>query len=522
MIGRNQSAAATVVAFCVSTPFAFGSAEAALVPLGFQDQQIAGELLFPTNFDFLPDGRVLLVEQRTAALKVVQSDSGSTALLVGTIPDVETAGYEQGLLGVAVDPRWPTKPYVYVHYTSASSPNVRVSRFELTGDLTNQTGGDLSLNVGSVRHILADLPDDSPVHNGGTILFGTDGFLHVSLGDDLVTCSGQDIHEMRGKILRINATGVPDGPGATPTYQSLAVATNPFFSDQDPRARLVWQFGLRNPFSFDLDRVTGAIVIGDVGETEYEELNMATLGGRNFGWPWYEGPWRFHDWTCPDDTSTITPPSFWYQHENPFAPATIIMGGVSRTVAGSSISFPPEYEGHVFYADHFEGAIKRLACQNGSCFPLGPVLGQPTYSSWAVGLFMPTRLRFGPDGALWYLTTSEMRRIVRYDPDLVDAADPGRRDGPDIRSVFPVPARDVVTLSVSLPAAGALRLDIYDAVGRRVRALAAYETYSSGVHHVVWDGRGDDGSRASPGVYFARLRFAGQAATRRLLMVRDG
>jgi glucose/arabinose dehydrogenase len=504
----------TLPAACVT--FDPPRAEAALVPIGFTDQGVTGGLASPTNFDFLPDGRVLIVEQRTAMLRVVGDGKLSTA---GTIPDVESAAYEQGLLGVAVDPRWPEKPYVYVHYTAASTPNIRVTRFALSGDLTHTGNGGLTLDLASARHILGDLPDDNTVHNGGTLLFGGDGFLYVGLGDDLVTCAGQDIHELRGKILRIDVSNVPDGPGPTPTYQSLAVGSNPFIGDLDPRARLVWQFGLRNPFTFDLDPATGAILIGDVGETEFEELDITTEGGRNFGWPWYEGPAPFDYIECPDDTSTMTGPSYWYRHLHPTSPATIILGGICRPEPDSSGSFPAGYDGNVFIVDYFEGAIRRLLCESGECISAGPVPGQPTFGAWATGLFLPARMRFGPDGSLWYVTSSELRRICAYEPGPIGVGEGAPDDVPAIRAAFPMPARDVVTLTISLPAAGRMGLEIFDAAGRRIRRLARSETYSGGTHHVLWDGRADDGSVVAPGIFFARLQFMGRTSTRRLLLL---
>jgi glucose/arabinose dehydrogenase len=186
---------------------------------------------------------------------------------------------EDGLLGIAVDPRWPARPYVYVHYTAASSYNIKVVRYALAGDLAGTGDGRLTLDPASRREILPDLPNDSVEHNGGTLLFGPDGMLFVALGDDRVSCAAQDIHQLRGKILRLRVAGVADGGGPGPAYATLDPLDNPFSGDEDPRARLVWQYGLRNPWSFDIDRQSKQVAIADVGNARFEEVDVTLAAG---------------------------------------------------------------------------------------------------------------------------------------------------------------------------------------------------------------------------------------------------
>src|SRR5438093_131910 len=108
----------------------------ATVPAGFRDELVADTLATPTGLAVLPDGRVLVTEQG-GRLRLVDPRPGRRVWIVGTVPNINGPSGERGLLGVAVDPHWPTRPYAYVHYTSVvgSATVVRVSRFTLSGDL---------------------------------------------------------------------------------------------------------------------------------------------------------------------------------------------------------------------------------------------------------------------------------------------------------------------------------------------------------------------------------------------------
>ena len=491
-------------------------AHAALVPTGFHDDPIASGLHAPSNFDFLPDRRILVVEQTSALILLVDPAGAVPPDTVGKVPDVGPTGGENGLLGIAVDPRWPAKPYIYVHYNYALSPNLHVTRFALTGDLDGTLGGGLDLNLASKRDILADLPDDFPWHNGGTLLFAPDDMLIVSLGDDNVPCSAQDVHQLRGKLLRLSVLGVPDGPGSAPDYQAITPPDNPFATNPDPRTRLVWAYGLRNPWSYDIDPTTGTMAIADVGNDAYEEVDLVDQGGRNFGWPLYEGPLRFEYPLCVySDTLTLMPPVWWYPHTE--GSSAVMMGGIVRWDPGALANFPPEYLGNVFYAELYTGNLYRLVCAGGTCTPALPVPGQADTAAWATGLANPTRLRFGPDSGLWYVNGwGDVRRIRA---DLALAADPAAaRPGLALRA-FPVPSTQGVRLSYRLPAAGEATLFVSDARGRRVRTLVPTGSVQAGEQVATWDGTDERGARVAPGVYFGALRALGKTETRRIVLL---
>lgn len=489
---------------------------AAVVPDDFLDEPVVSGLVAPANFDFFPDGRLILVEQRTAQVRLIVGDSLAGIDPVGTIADVEIMGPEQGLLGIAIDPRWPESPYVYVFHSVASQPNLRLSRYALTGDLLLEGDGALALDPESRRDILADLPDDYPLHNGGTVEFGPDGMLYLSIGEDGIPCAAQDIHELRGKILRMNVVNVPDGPGFAPSYQSLAAPGNPYLTEADPRARLVWLRGLRNAFSFDFDSFTGGLVIGDVGSADFEEVDDVQGGGGNLGWPLYEGPRRFGFPCAYADSGTFTHPSYWYQRISPKVEAAVMVGGVYHRPPNAPFAFPYEYNGNIFAYDFYEGVLRRLARESSVLQLAAMVAGQLTEEAWASGLEYSTRMRPGPDGGLWYFSAGTQLRRIRYVGPPVTAAPADGLARVELRA-FPIPAHGAVTFEYRVAAPGPVQLRIVDAAGRRVRALVQGAVSGIGPHRVVWDGRDDAGQPAPAGIYFAVVHHGGGSTSRRVV-----
>ena len=152
---------------------------AATVPTGFADQPAvtvgAGAALDrPASMAFLPDGRLLVVEQKSAKIRLFVNGALAATDPVVALPSVRTAGGEQGLLGIAVDPGWPGRPYLYVHCDDASGPWIRISRYTAAGDLAFTADGSLTVDAATRYDLLNRLPDNASNHNGGTVRFGLD------------------------------------------------------------------------------------------------------------------------------------------------------------------------------------------------------------------------------------------------------------------------------------------------------------------------------------------------------------
>lgn len=490
-----------------------------VVPAGFIDQPVVSALDAPAGMAFLPDGRLLVIEQTTAIVRLVILSSPVTVSPILTVPEVSTGG-EQGLLGIAVDPGWPARSYIYVHYTHTGDARVRISRFLVTGDLDFTAAGNLAISPSSRYDLLVDVPNSASNHNGGTLRFGPDGMLYASFGEDANRCAAQDSVSLRGVILRLDVSRLPPAPGGPAPKALIAAPGNPFAAHPDSNARLVWALGLRNPFRFHIDMPTGDLFIADVGEGTWEEVDLAASGGLNFGWPHREGPASFPQ-SCADGNSAFVAPIHAYNRSG--SPAAIISAGVYRRPASGSDRFPSSYDGNYFFGDYYQGFVRRLV-GSGSAWAIAPAApGQPDALNWGTGIAHVSDWAAGPSGAMWYCKqsndayssgTGEIRRLI-FGPGAAPSPPPVQLLAP-----FPSPAIGAATLPYDLAVEAVVTLRLYDLRGRLVRTLIGGETRSSGANAEPWDGRDDDGRDAPSGIYIARLGVPGYHVERRLALIR--
>ena len=189
---------------------------------------------------------------------------------------VGSAGSEQGLLGLAFHPRFAENGQFFVDYTDLNG-NTVISRF----------GADPSADhIGaSSEKVLLRIDQPYPNHNGGELAFGADSLLYIGVGDGVSAGdplgAGQRLNTLLGKILRLDVDS--GDPYAMPP-------DNPLSGQSDARPE-IWAAGLRNPWRFSFDRATGQMWIGDVGQNQYEEIDLqpAGVGGLNYGWNAMEG-----------------------------------------------------------------------------------------------------------------------------------------------------------------------------------------------------------------------------------------
>lgn len=246
-------------------------------------------------------GRLFVVEQDGRVQILVNGTQLSTPFL--DISDRVLSPGEQGLLSIAFPPGFGTgKDYFYVYYTNKNSDN-QVSRFHLT-DNPNIA------NASSEKLILLIPHPGYSNHNGGQIFFGPDGYLYIGTGDGGgggdPDENAQDLSSLLGKLLRIDVepdTVTPtfsDSPNKIflPLIQSTGSTIaytippdNPFRNQPGSRPE-IWALGLRNPWRFSFDRLTGDVYIGDVGQNQWEEIDFqpaSSSGGENYGWDNMEG-----------------------------------------------------------------------------------------------------------------------------------------------------------------------------------------------------------------------------------------
>jgi glucose/arabinose dehydrogenase len=329
-------------------------------PAGFQAGVVAASLTGPTAIAFAPDGRLFICE-KTGAVKVVKGNQ----LPVQALKLNVSTNMEQGLTGIVFDPDFASNKHLYLYYTTNGmslnplpSPRNRLSRFTVSGD---------SIDPTSETILTQDIASDTGIHNAGCLRFGPDGKLYVSVGDGGVRANAQDLSNLNGKILRINKDGsVP--------------ADNPFAGQVGKRGE-IYAYGLRNPFRFTIRAGDNALVIGDVGQDTWEEVNVGGAGA-NFGWPVEEGL---------STASGFVAPVHAYNHNGSGASIT---GGVFL----SSV-FPQEYRGQYLYADFILGKLWRvdLKADNtvGSVTEFGPTEGLSAFTTSIVDIEQ------GPDGDLY-------------------------------------------------------------------------------------------------------------------------
>jgi glucose/arabinose dehydrogenase len=188
---------------------------------------------------------------------------------------------EQGLLGLAFAPDYATSGRFYVDYTTFNN-NIRIVQYR------RSAGNPNVADPSSARLVLGIDHHENQNHNGGQLAFGPDGDLYVAVGDGGSEGDpdnhGQNTDSLLGKILRIS-------PSANGGY---TIPNGNPFKGQSGHRQEIWDYGLRNPWRFSFDEITGALIIGDVGQDQQEEVDYEPrgTGGVNYGWSIWEGDRR--------------------------------------------------------------------------------------------------------------------------------------------------------------------------------------------------------------------------------------
>lgn len=218
---------------------------------------VAGDLAFPTNMALSPDGRIFFTEKETGDVRIIEE--GQVLPEPFTHLDV-VGGAETGLLGIALHPSFPGQPWVYLYYSDAADGRNRLIRVSADGDTASDR-----------QNLIDGLTTVNGYHNGGDIVFGTDGSLFLSLGEAHESERAQDPNDIGGKVVRIEAEGTlpPDNP----------------FGPDNP----VYSIGHRNSFGLCVDPATGDLWETENGPGSDDEINRI-VAGANYGWPQQLGP----------------------------------------------------------------------------------------------------------------------------------------------------------------------------------------------------------------------------------------
>lgn len=297
----------------------------------------------PTNFT-----RWYIVEQGGRVKTFTGAGDITTAADVVAQAGVDLGGgNEQGLLGLAFDPNFATSGEIYLTYTDETADDSVLARWK-------STNNGVTFVPDTPSPVVLAIPHPHGNHNGGDIVFGSDGFLYYSMGDgglnDDPDDNGQDANILLGKILRIDVNALQESDTyAVPVDNPFAVGNAHCNNLSAPAAHPcpeIWALGFRNPWRMNFDPATGKLYVGDVGELQQEEIDIVVKGA-NYGWDCMEGEINHSNQTTVScNFPSFTPPEVVH---GPSEARAIIGGAVYR---GSAV---PGLQGFYVYGDFETG-----------------------------------------------------------------------------------------------------------------------------------------------------------------------
>jgi hypothetical protein len=282
--------------------------------------------------------RFFLVLQSGKILTFQDTIDVDTAVVFLNIEDqVNDSGNEEGLLGLAFDPNYIDNGYFYVYYSADNPRRSVISRFSI--NIFDPTIANRSSEL-----IILEVNQPYSNHNGGNIVFGPDGYLYIGLGDGGSGGDpqghGQNRETLLGSILRIDVQ-------LSSTQKRYKIPQdNPFYQHPIYKEE-IWAYGLRNPWRFSFDSLASSLWVGDVGQNDFEEINIIEKGG-NYGWNIMEGNSCYPPSKTDCSNSDLISPLYQYTHSQG---CSITGGYVYR---GSEIK---ELYGTYLYGDYCSGKI---------------------------------------------------------------------------------------------------------------------------------------------------------------------
>jgi glucose/arabinose dehydrogenase len=429
-------------------------------------EEFAPGFTHPVTIANAGDSRLFIVEQ-PGDIRIIDSAGNIKPLLFLDISDrVISAGGEQGLLGLAFHPQYSTNGYFYVDYTGAGD-STHISRFSVS-----PSNPDSAIAGSEMKLMTIYQPYTN--HNGGNLIFGPDGYLYIGMGDGGSAGDpenrAQDSLQLLGKLLRIDVNG--GSPYGIPP-------DNPFVGNPAALPE-IWALGLRNPWRFSFDRLTGNMWIADVGQNTYEEIDFqpaGSQGGENYGWRCYEGDAPYNTSGCKPQATYVFP-IYVYSH-SAFNGCSVTGGFVYR---GTRF---PGLDGLYFFTDYCSDNLWTLHDSAG------------TWVTTLHGTFSGSGFStFGEDSSGELYLASLNNGIIYRVIDLTAGIAVNPTDV-NIR-IYPNPFTDALYVEFNEPGHIPAKLSIFDLQGRQVYKYTISRSNTE-----------LDLSSLLPGIYLVHLQSTG-------------
>lgn len=434
----------------------------------------------------------IFVVQQNGLIKVFPNDSNVTPASVKTFLDISNkisaSTGEEGLLGLAFHQSYISNGYFYLDYTAPGPLRTVIARFKVSQNDPNKAD-----SLSEYRILQVNQPYTN--HNGGCLMFGLDGYLYIGMGDggsggDPLN-NAQNTHVLLGKILRLNINDT------TVNTRYKIPVTNPFYNDTASGRGEIYSWGLRNPWRFSQDPVTGLIYCGDVGQGVWEEIDILQ-NGKNYGWRVMEGLVCYNPpGGC--DTSGKTLPIKVYNH-----------AGGACSVTGGYVyrgTRRPELQGAYIYGDYCNGKIWMLRYNNGNVTSDSLLVTLPTsLSSFGTDQFNELFIIGYSNGKLYRFNRSNPSGI-----NILSNSVPGNYN---LNQNYPNPFNPSTVINFQIKESGLVTLSIYDMLGKEL-----YTPVNEKLNAGTYNFRFNAGNLPS-GIYFYKLETGNFKEIKRMVLLK--